>query len=85
MRFISFVSVLLSTSAAVTYAAPLSKRAADFVDPHPGGGHMGAQDGGVREPMNVSFSSSYVSFICILLSISSCLCAISHLNLNHRR
>lgn len=82
MRFISLVSVLLSTSAAVTYAAPLSKRAADFVDPHPGGGHMGAQDGGVREPMNVCFASSYVS-ICILLYIGSCLRARSHLN--HRR
>lgn len=61
MRFTHFVSLLLSASAAVTYAAPLSRRAADFVDPHPGGGNMGAQDGGVREPINVRFPSGYVS------------------------
>jgi len=58
MRFTHFVPVLLSTLTAVSNAAPLWKRAADFVDPHTGGGNMGAQDGGVREPINIIISAN---------------------------
>lgn len=36
----------------------LAKRGADFVDPHTGGGQMGANGGGVLEPVNVIISAN---------------------------
>ena len=79
MYFTHFVPLLLTASAAVTYAAPLSKRAADFIDPHAGHGSMGAQTGGVREPLNVCLPSVLESPPSVSCYIGSCLYTSSYL------
>ncbi|EIN07052.1 hypothetical protein PUNSTDRAFT_70637 [Punctularia strigosozonata HHB-11173 SS5] len=51
--------LLLSALVSAVKALPApSKRATDFLDPHLGGGKMGADGGGVLEPINIIISAN---------------------------